>query len=156
MHDGEEEVFTMYKLRTMYIDAEARSGPVWACDNDPRITRVGRLLRKLRLDELPQLYNVLRGDMSLVGPRPERPHFTSKLRGLIPGYDDRVSALKPGITGLAQIRCGYDTSIDSVREKILHDLTYAAHLYSLPTYLRLELRILLETVVVALTGRGSK
>ena len=156
VHDGEEEVFTMYKLRTMYIDAEARSGPVWACDNDPRITRVGRLLRKLRLDELPQLYNVLRGDMSLVGPRPERPHFTSKLRGLIPGYDDRVSALKPGITGLAQIRCGYDTSIDSVREKILHDLTYAAHLYSLPTYLRLELRILLETVVVALTGRGSK
>jgi lipopolysaccharide/colanic/teichoic acid biosynthesis glycosyltransferase/cellulose synthase/poly-beta-1,6-N-acetylglucosamine synthase-like glycosyltransferase len=156
VHQGHEEVFTMYKLRTMYIDAEARSGPVWACDNDPRITRVGRLLRKLRLDELPQLYNVLRGDMSLVGPRPERPHFTSRLRGLIPGYDDRVSALKPGITGLAQIRCGYDTSIDSVREKILHDLTYAAHLYSLPTYLRLEVRILLETVVVALTGRGSK
>jgi len=153
---GREDVFTMYKLRTMYIDAEERSGPVWASDNDPRITRVGRILRKLRLDELPQFYNVLKGDMSLVGPRPERPHFTSRLRGMIPGYDDRVGALKPGITGLAQIRCGYDTSVDSVREKILHDLTYAAHLYSVGTYLRLEVKIILETVVVALTGRGSK
>lgn len=156
VHDGEEETFTMYKLRTMVQDAEARSGPVWAQDADPRITRVGALLRKSRLDELPQLWNVLRGDMSLVGPRPERPFFTATLRDMIPGYDDRVSPLKPGITGWAQIHCGYDTSIESVRQKILFDLTYMAHLYSMPRYLGMEARILASTVVVALTGRGAK
>jgi lipopolysaccharide/colanic/teichoic acid biosynthesis glycosyltransferase len=96
------------------------------------------------------------GDMSLVGPRPERPHFTEQLQQLIPGYDDRINALKPGITGWAQIHCGYDTSIESVRTKLLYDLAYAAHLYRLGSYLRIEVRVILETVVVALTGRGAR
>jgi lipopolysaccharide/colanic/teichoic acid biosynthesis glycosyltransferase len=152
---GGERTFTMLKFRTMREDAEAASGPVWAAEVDPRVTRVGKIIRRARLDELPQFWNVLMGDMSLVGPRPERPHFTGQLQQLIPGYDDRITALKPGITGWAQIHCGYDTSVDSVRTKLLYDLAYAAHLYRLGSYLRIEVRVILETVVVALTGRGA-
>jgi lipopolysaccharide/colanic/teichoic acid biosynthesis glycosyltransferase len=154
--DGQERTFTMLKFRTMGVDAETKSGPVWAVDDDPRVTRVGKILRRARLDELPQFFNVLSGDMSLVGPRPERPHFTSQLREVIPAYDDRVTALKPGITGLAQIRCGYDTSVDSVRDKLTWDMAYAAHLYRPQDWAAVEASILLETVVVALTGRGAK
>jgi lipopolysaccharide/colanic/teichoic acid biosynthesis glycosyltransferase len=153
---GGERTFTMYKFRTMRQDAEAASGPVWAAEDDPRVTRIGKIIRRARLDELPQFWNVLMGDMSLVGPRPERPHFTEQLQQLIPGYDDRIHALKPGITGWAQIHCGYDTSIESVRTKLLYDLAYAAHLYRLGSYLRIEVRVILETVVVALTGRGAR
>jgi lipopolysaccharide/colanic/teichoic acid biosynthesis glycosyltransferase/glycosyltransferase involved in cell wall biosynthesis len=153
--DGHEVTFRLYKFRSMVENAEQASGPVWATEHDPRITRVGRVLRQTRLDELPQLFNVLAGDMSLVGPRPERPHFTRELRAMIPGYDDRIQAIKPGITGWAQIHCEYDTSLDSVRRKLLYDLTYVAHLYSPVTYLLMELRILAKTVLVALTGKGA-
>ena len=154
--DGEETTFVMYKFRTMYVDAETRSGPVWATDDDPRVTPIGKILRKCRLDELPQFWNVLKGEMSLVGPRPERQFFTAKLQDAIPLYDDRVAALKPGITGMAQINCAYDTSVDSVRNKLLYDLSYASNLYSFPLYVKTEVSIILKTVVVALTGKGAK
>lgn len=154
--DGAETTFVMYKFRTMYVDAETRSGPVWAIDDDPRVTPIGKILRKCRLDELPQFWNVLKGEMSLVGPRPERQFFTAKLQDAIPLYDDRVAALKPGITGMAQINCAYDTSVDSVRNKLLYDLSYASNLYSFPLYMKTEISIILKTVVVALTGKGAK
>lgn len=151
-----ERTFVMHKFRTMRVDAESASGPTWAVDDDPRVTRVGRVLRKMRLDELPQLWDVLRGDMSLVGPRPERPHFTAQLTEAIPGYTERLAATKPGITGWAQVRCAYDTSVDSVRTKVLYDMAYCAHLYRFGDWARMEASILAETVVVALTGKGAK
>ena len=116
-------IFVMYKIRTMRVDAEAASGPVWTQQNDPRITPVGRWVRGLHLDELPQLINVLKGDMSLIGPRPERPEFTQKLAVAIPGYLDRL-AVCPGVTGLAQINLPPDTDLDSVRRKLVLDLAY--------------------------------
>ncbi|MFW6119014.1 MAG: sugar transferase [Planctomycetota bacterium] len=117
-------VFTLLKLRTMYVDAEAETGPVWAQgDRDPRVTPVGHLLRRTHLDELPQLVNVLRGEMSLVGPRPERPHFVEQLRKAIPDYEQRL-AVKPGITGLAQVRLGYDRTLRDVRRKVKLDCLY--------------------------------
>lgn len=154
--DGVEHTFSMMKFRTMRQDAEQKSGPTWAVNNDNRVTPVGRWLRKMRLDELPQLWHVLVGEMSLVGPRPERPFFTEKLKDAIPFYDDRLMSMKPGITGLAQIYCGYDTTVDGVRDKIQYDLLYNVHLYRVSTYLRMECVIVLKTVVVALTGRGAK
>jgi lipopolysaccharide/colanic/teichoic acid biosynthesis glycosyltransferase len=117
------KVFTLYKIRTMRIDAEVSTGPVWTQDNDPRITPVGRVLRKLHMDEFPQLLNVVRGDMSLIGPRPERPEFTQVLAKEIPGYLDRL-AVRPGITGLAQINLPPDSDLDSVRKKLAVDLDY--------------------------------
>ncbi|MEX2119542.1 MAG: sugar transferase [Pirellulales bacterium] len=117
--------FVMYKIRTMGQDAEARTGPVWATLHDPRVTKVGRIVRRLHLDELPQLFNVIRGDMALVGPRPERPEFTQRLGREIPGYLGRL-ALRPGITGLAQINLPADTDLDSVRRKLVLDLEYIA------------------------------
>jgi len=117
-------VFTMYKLRSMRIDAEARSGAVWSTDDDHRVTPLGRLLRKFHLDELPQLFNVLRGDMSLVGPRPERPEFVHVLSESIPGYGGRL-AIVPGVTGLAQLNLPADTDLDSVCRKLALDLEYA-------------------------------
>ncbi len=152
--DG-EQVFTMYKFRTMVSDAERNTGPVWAVSQDDRITKVGRFLRKTRMDELPQLWNILLGDMSLVGPRPERPYFTAQLREAIPGYEDRMSMLKPGLTGWAQVRCPYDSSIDSVRNKLVYDVAYAAHLYQLRTYIAMELKVLAMTPWVVLTGKGA-
>jgi lipopolysaccharide/colanic/teichoic acid biosynthesis glycosyltransferase len=117
-------VFTMYKLRSMRIDAEAATGPAWAPPGtDPRVTRVGYWLRKLHLDELPQLVNVLRGEMSLIGPRPERPEFVEVLGRQIPGYLGRL-AVAPGITGLAQINLPPDTDLDSVRRKLVLDCEY--------------------------------
>jgi lipopolysaccharide/colanic/teichoic acid biosynthesis glycosyltransferase len=156
-HDsrGRPVSFQMYKFRSMWVDAEARSGPVWATVADPRITPVGRFLRKARLDELPQLWNVFRGDMTLVGPRPERPSFVKQLADMIPGYTDRVARCKPGVTGWAQIHCEYDTSIDSVRTKVLYDLAYVAHLYDLRSYLGMEVNVALRTVVVMVKGKGA-
>jgi lipopolysaccharide/colanic/teichoic acid biosynthesis glycosyltransferase len=117
-------IFTMYKLRTMRQDAEAATGPRWAAaGNDPRITPLGVWLRRLHLDELPQLYNLIRGDMALVGPRPERPEFVTVLARQIPGYLDRLQVL-PGITGLAQVNLPPDTDLDSVRRKLVLDLDY--------------------------------
>ncbi len=115
--------FRLWKLRTMRADAESRTGPVWTEENDPRITPLGRLLRKLHLDELPQLLNVLAGQMTLIGPRPERPEFTQHLARSIPGYLDRIQVL-PGITGLSQINLPPDTDLDSVRRKLVLDRLY--------------------------------
>ena len=115
--------FLMFKIRSMRIDAEAMTGPAWTLENDPRITPVGRILRKLHLDELPQLFNVLKGDMSLFGPRPERPEFTHVLAKEIPGFLNRLVVL-PGITGLAQINLPPDSDMNSVRRKLTLDLEY--------------------------------
>lgn len=116
-------VFTMYKIRTMRHDAEARSGPVWSTEDDPRVTRVGWLLRTLHLDELPQLVNVIRGEMDLFGPRPERPEFVELLSRQISGYEKRLT-VRPGVSGLAQINLPPDTDLHSVRRKIVLDEYY--------------------------------
>lgn len=117
--------YTMYKLRSMRVDAEAASGPAWSGEDDPRITPVGRWLRKLHLDELPQLFNVVKGEMSLIGPRPERPEFVEVLAQQIPCYLERLAVL-PGVTGLAQINLPADTDLDSVRRKLVLDREYVA------------------------------
>ena len=115
--------FLMYKFRTMVLHAERTTGPTWSWTGDPRVTPVGRILRATHLDELPQLWNVVRGEMSFVGPRPERGVFVDQFERTIPGYIDRLSIL-PGITGLSQLRSGYDDSLRSVRRKIRYDLLY--------------------------------
>jgi lipopolysaccharide/colanic/teichoic acid biosynthesis glycosyltransferase len=118
-------VFTLFKFRTMWQDAEA-NGARWAAPGDPRVTRFGRLLRRTRIDELPQLWNVLRGDMSLVGPRPERPEFVERLAQAIPHYRER-NLIKPGLTGWAQIQYGYGASVEDARRKLCYDLYYLKH-----------------------------
>ena len=144
------ETFKMYKFRSMQIDAEA-SGPVWAAaEDDPRLTRIGTLLRRTHLDELPQLFNVLKGDMSLVGPRPERPHFVDSLSREISRYDERLF-IKPGMTGLAQVHYRYDQTIADVKRKLRFDLLYVRRMC-----LMLDARILAWTVLVVVTGRGIK
>ncbi len=145
---AEGRPFEILKLRTMYEDAES-DGIRWASDGDPRITRVGRFLRKTRLDEFPQFWNVLKGDMSVVGPRPERPPFITLLSAEVPGYLDRLR-FKPGITGLSQIEVGYDTTVESVEQKVAHDLEYIIH-FSLWR----DLQILFRTISVVLTGKGA-
>ena len=115
--------FVLYKIRTMRVDAEANTGPVWTSTKDPRVTTLGLILRATHLDELPQLLNVVRGEMSLVGPRPERPEFTQYLSKEIPGYVGRLR-VQPGVTGLAQINLPPDTDLDSVRDKLVLDLEY--------------------------------
>ncbi len=117
------KLFKMYKIRTMRQDAEASSGPVWSQPHDPRVTLVGRVIRKLHMDELPQLWNVIRGEMDLFGPRPERPEFTRLLSAAIPRYDERLQVL-PGVTGLAQINLPPDRDLDDVRRKLHLDLEY--------------------------------
>jgi lipopolysaccharide/colanic/teichoic acid biosynthesis glycosyltransferase len=119
--------FTLYKVRTMAHDCEKGSGARWSTPGDPRITPVGAFLRKTHLDELPQLWNVLRGDMSLVGPRPERPEFIPALERALPHYRDRL-AVRPGVTGLAQVQLPPDTDLDSVRRKLAYDLYYIRYL----------------------------
>lgn len=134
-------IFTLYKIRTMYHDCEKTTGPRWSGPNDPRITPVGRILRKLHLDELPQLWNVIRGDMRLIGPRPERPEIVARLREHIVGYDRR-HLVKPGLTGLAQIHLPPDTCLRSVRNKLAYDLFYIRR-----RHWRFDLYILLATVL---------
>ena len=148
-------VFELIKFRTMYQDAEAKSGAQWATKNDSRITRVGYVLRKTRLDELPQFLNVIAGDMSLIGPRPERPQLVGSLEEKLPFYLERTYGLRPGITGLAQVNQGYDTSIDDVRRKLLFDHAYAAHLSRPLNWLRMDLKIIFSTLWVMITGRGQ-
>jgi len=143
-------IFRCYKFRTMRSDAEADSGPTWATDDDPRITRVGRFLRKTRIDEIPQLLNVLRGDMSLVGPRPERPEFVAALNQKIPYYHLRHS-IRPGITGWAQILYRYGSSVEDAKEKLRYDLYYIKNMS-----VGLDLLIILSTVKIILLGRGAK
>lgn len=140
--------FTLYKFRTMRVDAE-KDGARFATKGDPRVTPIGRFLRKTRLDELPQLWNVLRGEMSLVGPRPERPEFIRQLTDEIPDYLNRLG-LKPGLTGPAQVINGYDNDIEGFRRKVALDLLYLQN-----CCLVNDLKILLRTVRVVLTGRGA-
>lgn len=143
------QTFSMLKFRTMHVDAES-SGARWALKDDPRITRVGRHLRRFRIDELPQLINVIRGEMNLVGPRPERPEFVALLREKIPYYDLR-SLVPPGITGWAQIRFPYAASLEEAQKKLHYDLYYVKHLS-----LMLDLIILFHTAKVVLFGRGAR
>ncbi|BBM69802.1 sugar transferase [Rhodothermus marinus] len=142
-------IFTLYKFRTMYVDAETHTGPVWATKDDPRVTPIGRWLRRWRLDEVPQFWNVLKGDMSLVGPRPERPYFVEKLSREIPLYNRR-HRVKPGITGWAQVRWKYDNSLDDVRQKVKFDLFYIENMS-----LRMDLKILFRTIYTMLAGKGQ-
>jgi exopolysaccharide biosynthesis polyprenyl glycosylphosphotransferase len=144
--DGDH--FRMIKFRSMYHDAESGSGPVWANREDPRITRLGRILRKLRIDEIPQLINVLAGDMSLVGPRPERWFFVEQLSKEIPLYRRRLK-VRPGITGWAQVKHKYDESIEDVRRKLEYDLFYIENMS-----LRMDFKILLNTIAVMFLGKG--
>jgi sugar transferase (PEP-CTERM system associated) len=144
------KVFTCYKLRTMRPDAEADHGPTWAGDDDPRITAVGRWLRYSRLDEVPQLWNVFRGDMGFVGPRPERPEFVEWLTREIPYYQLR-HIIRPGITGWAQVRYQYGASLEEAKEKLKYDLYYIKNIS-----LSLDLLIFAESVKTILLGRGSR
>jgi lipopolysaccharide/colanic/teichoic acid biosynthesis glycosyltransferase len=173
--------FEMLKFRTMCPDAEKFTGAVLATESDPRVTGVGRLLRRTRLDELPQLWNVLRGEMSLVGPRPERPELLENLALAIPFFEERMRDLKPGITGFAQVTLGYSghpppgtpiaamaplltnpfqlepavgAEADDMRVKLLYDVAYAAALEHFWTFLRMELGVLLRTPLVMLRGLG--
>ncbi len=141
--------FYLYKFRTMREDAEKKSGPIWAIPNDPRITKVGRFLRKTRMDEIPQFFNVLKGEMSLVGPRPERPYFVKSLKEKVPEYPARL-VIKPGLTGPAQIECGYDSSIEDVKRKVKLDLDYVHNC----TLIK-DLKIIFSTVGVLITGKGA-
>ena len=144
------DTFNIYKFRTMRVDAEA-NGPVWSAgEEDPRLTPIGGFLRRTHLDELPQLINVLVGHMSLVGPRPERPHFVETLHGTIPRYDQRL-LLKPGMTGLAQVHYRADTSLADVRRKLRFDLLYVKRMC-----LTLDVKILTWTLLVVVTGRGIR
>ena len=143
-------VFDCYKFRTMHADAEADTGPMWASDDDPRITRIGRFLRRTRLDEIPQLWNVLRGDMAFVGPRPERPEFVEKLTAQIPYYNLR-HAVRPGLTGWAQINYGYGSSVEESKEKLCYDLYYIRNVSPM-----LDLLIVFYTIRAVIIGRGVR
>ena len=136
--------FTIYKLRTMIDNCESLTGPRWSMPGDPRVTPLGWLLRKSHLDELPQLLNVLRGEMSLVGPRPERPEFVPDLERSLPNYRQRLQ-VRPGVTGLAQVQLPPDTDLESVRRKLAHDLYYVLHLGPW-----LDVKLLLCTALYAL------
>jgi lipopolysaccharide/colanic/teichoic acid biosynthesis glycosyltransferase len=153
--EARTDLFYLFKFRTMYVDAEARTGPVWATANDPRITPIGRFMRKTRIDELPQAINVLKGDMSIVGPRPERPAFFLKLEKEIPFYVERTHGLRPGITGLAQVNQGYDGSIEDVRSKVGYDHAYAMRLLDPWDWIKTDLSIIFRTAAVMVLGKGQ-
>lgn len=147
---GEDgKVFELFKFRSMRINAE-ENGPVWAMVDDDRVTRVGRIIRKLRLDEIPQIINVIKGEMSFVGPRPERPFFVQKLMTGIPFYSHRHS-IKPGITGWAQLYYPYGASMEDALEKLKYDLYYVKNMSLL-----LDLTIVLETFKIVLFGKGAR
>lgn len=142
------KIFKMIKFRSMFSDAEKKSGPVWSQKDDPRVTRVGKILRKIRLDEIPQMLNVLLGEMSMVGPRPERPYFVEKFTEQIPYYKRRLK-VRPGITGWAQVKHKYDESIEDVKTKLRYDLFYIENMS-----LRMDFKILVRTVFVVMFGKG--
>lgn len=173
--------FEMLKFRTMRPDAEKRTGAVLAAEDDPRVTRIGRILRRTRIDELPQFWNVLKGDMSLVGPRPERPELLTNLALAIPFFEERMRNVKPGITGLAQVNLGYsghapdgspvtkfkehltnpfklegadDAIADDMRLKMLFDLAYSATLERFGSFVTTELSVIARTPLVMLKGLG--
>jgi sugar transferase (PEP-CTERM system associated) len=147
---GEDgKIFELLKFRSMQVNAE-ENGPIWAKANDQRVTRVGRVIRKLRLDEIPQMINVLKGEMSFVGPRPERPFFVNQLKNEIPFYSYRHS-VKPGITGWAQIRYRYGASKEDALEKLKYDIYYIKHMSPL-----LDLMIISETAKIVLLGKGAR
>ena len=145
-----EEIFTLHKFRSMKVNAEEETGPVWASDDDTRITRVGKIIRKLRIDELPQLWNVLRGDISFVGPRPERSFFVEKLKKVIPYYKQRFT-VKPGVTGWAQVKYGYGASERDALEKLKYDLYYIKNMSIV-----MDLMVIFHTVKIVLLGRGAR
>jgi exopolysaccharide biosynthesis polyprenyl glycosylphosphotransferase len=142
--------FIVYKFRSMTVDAESRSGPVWASKGDSRITRVGRIIRLLRIDEIPQMWNVLKGEMSFVGPRPERPFFVQELMRVIPYYSQRLT-VKPGISGWAQICYPYGSSARDALEKLQYDLYYIKNMSLL-----FDLTIILRTIRVVLFQQGAR
>ncbi len=142
------KVFRIYKFRSMKKDAEKSTGPVWSRKDDPRITRVGRIIRKIRVDEIPQFINVLKGEMSIVGPRPERPYFVEMLSHEIPYYQRRLK-VRPGITGWAQVKHKYDETIEDVKTKLRYDLFYIENMS-----LRMDFKILFRTIFVVLFGKG--
>jgi sugar transferase (PEP-CTERM system associated) len=144
------KTFTLFKLRSMRVDAEAGGKPVWAAKRDPRVTRVGSIIRQTRIDELPQLLNVLRGEMSLTGPRPERPFFVEQLEAVLPFYAVR-NYVKPGVTGWAQVNYPYGASVEDAREKLSYDLYYVKN-----RGLILDLLILISTVRVILFREGAR
>ena len=144
------KVFRLVKFRTMFDEAERETGPVWAQENDPRVTGVGRFLRRSRLDEFPQIVNVFRGDVSFVGPRPERPSFFAMLQERIPYYLQRQT-VKPGITGWAQIRHPYGSTVEQAAEKLEYDLYYVKNMS-----IFLDVLILFSTLHVVFFGRGAR
>ncbi len=146
IHAGQP--FHIYKFRTMVEDAE-QFGPVLATDDDPRITRMGKLFRKTRIDEVPQFINVLKGEMSIIGPRPERSFFINQMRNEVPDFPTRL-LVKPGITGLAQVENGYTQTLERMKEKLFYDLKYISELSILQ-----EIKILFKTVYVVATGKGA-
>jgi lipopolysaccharide/colanic/teichoic acid biosynthesis glycosyltransferase len=139
----------------MNVDAEAISGPTWARKNDSRVTTFGRFLRRTRMDELPQFWSVLVGDMSIVGPRPERPEFVLRLEEEIPFYQERLFELRPGITGLAQVNQDYDGSLDDVRSKLLYDHVYASRLISWRSWVYTDSQIFMRTFAVVFAMKGQ-
>jgi exopolysaccharide biosynthesis polyprenyl glycosylphosphotransferase len=144
------KIYRMHKFRSMVQDAETLSGPVWAEDDDPRITRVGRIIRKWRFDEIPQLWNVLKGDMSFIGPRPEREHFVDQLEKIVPYYRERHT-VKPGISGWAQVSYGYGASVEDAVEKLNYDLFYIKNM----TFF-MDLMIVLRTIKIVLFRKGAR
>jgi len=149
------KLFEIIKFRTMVINAETQSGATWAKEQDPRITKAGLFMRKTRLDELPQFFNVLRGEMSIIGPRPERPGFYKQLEQDIPFFAERTYGVTPGITGLAQVNQGYDTCIEDVRSKVGFDHSYALALSNPVSWLKMDSRIIFRTLAVMLMRRGQ-
>jgi len=147
---GKGKIYRIHKFRSMVADAEKQCGPVWAQSDDDRVTRVGKIIRRLRIDEVPQLYNVLKGEMSFVGPRPEREHFVKQLEDLIPYYTIRYT-VKPGITGWAQVCYGYGASVEDAVEKLNYDLFYIKNMTTL-----MDFMIVLQTIKIVLFSKGAR